>query len=361
MSERRACSIVGADRSTIRYRSRRSDVALPRGRLREPATERRRFGYRRLHVVVPRGPCREPRADPATVPGGRPVGSPSPLSKAGLRNPRADGRRGSAERSLAARLRARSDGVRSAVPGARRHRRRDQAVPRGHPRHVDLGQAGRPRADDARRQVWQAEARRQRRRHRAEGRRSRFTSNAILLWAKQTGVEWHSIASGRPMQNGIFEAFDGRMRDELLDETLFRDLDHARSAVARQVVDYNDHRSHSALGYLTPRAFASTFTATDDRRSWPGLGSRSSVAHPAHRRQLTRGLRPRLDDRRGSQHRFESPTKLPNVRTMLRRQAHASRTRRRHRRRRLWLPLGTRQCDSACLRREAATNPKAPF
>ena len=52
VSERRACSIVGADRSTIRYRSRRSDDAVLRGRLRELATERRRFGYRRLHVLL---------------------------------------------------------------------------------------------------------------------------------------------------------------------------------------------------------------------------------------------------------------------------------------------------------------------
>lgn len=52
VSERRACSIVGADRSTIRYRSRRNDDALLRGRLRELATERRRFGYRRLHVLL---------------------------------------------------------------------------------------------------------------------------------------------------------------------------------------------------------------------------------------------------------------------------------------------------------------------
>jgi putative transposase len=112
-----------------------------------------------------------------------------------------------------------------------------------------------------------------------------FTSNAILLWAKQTGVEWHYIAPGRPMQNGICEAFNGRMRDELLNETLFRDLDHARSAVARWVGDYNDHRPHSALGYLTPRAFASTFTATDGRLRNPDQLRRSTVAHPAHQRQ----------------------------------------------------------------------------
>ena len=113
-----------------------------------------------------------------------------------------------------------------------------------------------------------------------------FTSNAILLWAKQTGVEWHYIAPGRPMRDTASAMRStGECGDELLDETLFRDLDHARSAVARWVVDLNDHRPHSALGHLTPRAFASTFTATDDRLRNPDQLRRSTVAHPAHQRQ----------------------------------------------------------------------------
>jgi len=52
-----------------------------------------------------------------------------------------------------------------------------------------------------------------------------FTSNAILGWAKDHRVEWHYIAPGRPMQNGYIESFNGRMRDELLNESLFIDLD----------------------------------------------------------------------------------------------------------------------------------------
>ena len=86
------------------------------------------------------------------------------------------------------------------------------------------------------------------------------------------------------MRNGICEAFNGR-KDELLNDTLFRDLDHVRSTVARWVVDYNDHRPQSAVGYLTPRAFASTFAATDDRLRNPSQLRRSTVAHPAHPRQ----------------------------------------------------------------------------
>jgi transposase InsO family protein len=81
-----------------------------------------------------------------------------------------------------------------------------------------------------------------------------FTSNAMLAWSEDAGVPWHFIAPGKPMQNGICEAFNSKMRDELLNETLFFGLDHARSAVARWVADYNATRPHSALGYLTPAA-----------------------------------------------------------------------------------------------------------
>jgi putative transposase len=59
-----------------------------------------------------------------------------------------------------------------------------------------------------------------------------FTSNAILAWSKDHRVEWHYIAPGKPMQNGYVESFNGRMRDELLNESLFFGLDHARSAIA---------------------------------------------------------------------------------------------------------------------------------
>jgi putative transposase len=65
-----------------------------------------------------------------------------------------------------------------------------------------------------------------------------FTSNAMLAWTKTADVSWHFTAPGKPMQNGICEAFNGRMRDELLNETIFYDLDHARSVIATWVGGY---------------------------------------------------------------------------------------------------------------------------
>ena len=59
-----------------------------------------------------------------------------------------------------------------------------------------------------------------------------YTSNAILSWADDSKVGWHYIAPGKPQQNGFIESFNGRLRDELLNETLFRSLPHARTALA---------------------------------------------------------------------------------------------------------------------------------
>jgi putative transposase len=60
-----------------------------------------------------------------------------------------------------------------------------------------------------------------------------LTSNAILGWADQTRVGWHYIAPGKPMQNAFIESFNGRLRDEFLNETLFTSLIQARLAAGR--------------------------------------------------------------------------------------------------------------------------------
>jgi putative transposase len=108
-----------------------------------------------------------------------------------------------------------------------------------------------------------------------------YTCNAMPGWCKDNGVDWHFIAPGKPMQNGFVESFDGRMRDELLNETPFFDPDDARTKIAARVADFDTARPHSALGYLTPAAYAANFTATDDRLRNPDQLRRSPVATPA--------------------------------------------------------------------------------
>ena len=108
-----------------------------------------------------------------------------------------------------------------------------------------------------------------------------FTSNAILRWAKEHQVEWHYIAPGKPMQNGYIESFNGRMRDELLNESLFLDLDQARQIIAAWVADYNTTRPHSSLNYRTPAAYADHLAATGHRAALPDGSARCPVAHTA--------------------------------------------------------------------------------
>ena len=81
-----------------------------------------------------------------------------------------------------------------------------------------------------------------------------LTSRAILEWQNETGIAWHYIAPGKPQQNGFVESFNGKLRDECLNEEVFDSLAHARKVLGRWRQDYNHHRPHSSLGGLTPAA-----------------------------------------------------------------------------------------------------------
>src|SRR6516225_7270404 len=83
-----------------------------------------------------------------------------------------------------------------------------------------------------------------------------LTSNAILRWADDHKIAWHYIAPGKPVQNAFAESFIGRLRDELLNETLFRSLAHTRAALEAWRADYNSERPHSRLGWMSPAIYA---------------------------------------------------------------------------------------------------------
>lgn len=83
-----------------------------------------------------------------------------------------------------------------------------------------------------------------------------FTSTAILSWCQRTEVAWHDIAPGKPMQNGFIESFNGRFRDEFLNEVLFATLTDARAQITARKEDYNHQRPHSAVGNIPPVEFA---------------------------------------------------------------------------------------------------------
>ena len=85
---------------------------------------------------------------------------------------------------------------------------------------------------------------------------SEFTSNAILACADDQGVAWEYIQPGKPIQNASAESFNGRLRDELLNETLFRSIRHARLVLEAWRRDSNAFRPHSRLGWLAPEEHA---------------------------------------------------------------------------------------------------------
>jgi len=82
-----------------------------------------------------------------------------------------------------------------------------------------------------------------------------FTSRAMLTWSKPTGVNLHFIDPGRPVQNAFIESFNGKLRDECLNQHWFVSLDEARRIMKLWRMDYNITRPHSSLGYMTPEAF----------------------------------------------------------------------------------------------------------
>jgi putative transposase len=175
VSQRRACTAIVAERSSVRYRSLRPDDGAVRARLRELAAIRRRFGYRRLHILL----CRE-----------------------GVHMNHKRLRRLYAEE----RLQVRRRGGRKRALGTRA----PMTIPQG----------------------------------------------PNQRWSQDSRVEWHYIAPGKPQQNAFVESFNGRLRDGLLNETLFTSLAHVREALATWKDDYNTVRPHSALGNLAPAIYA---------------------------------------------------------------------------------------------------------
>jgi putative transposase len=250
MSERRACRITGCVRMTARYRCRRPDDNDLRLRLRALAHERRRFGYRRLHVLLRREGFkvnhkrlfrlyREERLMVRRRGGRkRAVGTRAPMVVPQGPNDRwsldfasdqfIDGRRlrilvvvDDCTRECLALV------ADTSISGIRVARELDRLL-------VERGKPGTIVSDNG----------------------TELTSNAILRWADDYKIAWHYIAPGKPVQNAFAESFIGRLRDELLNETLFRSLAHARAALEVWRTDYNTARPHSRLGWMSPVIYA---------------------------------------------------------------------------------------------------------
>lgn len=94
---------------------------------------------------------------------------------------------------------------------------------------------------------------------------SEFTSNAVLGWAHREGVDWRYIEPGKPTQNSYIESFNGKIRDECLNENWFETLSEAKALIEIWRKDYNETRPHGSLNGLSPSVFAEEVRKSFDK------------------------------------------------------------------------------------------------
>jgi len=82
-----------------------------------------------------------------------------------------------------------------------------------------------------------------------------FIGKALDAWAYARGIKLAFITPGQPVENAYIESFNGKFRDECLNEHWFTTLDNARKIIEEWRVDYNTERPHSSLEYMTPEEF----------------------------------------------------------------------------------------------------------
>ena len=100
-----------------------------------------------------------------------------------------------------------------------------------------------------------------------------LTSRALDQWAVRNQVQLRFIDPGKPMQNGYVESFNGKFRDECLNQHWFANLEEARAVIEAFRIDYNRARPHSALGYRTPEEFAQRCARIPEIRARLGLSN----------------------------------------------------------------------------------------
>ena len=260
VSQRRACDVIEGARSVVRYRHRRPDDAPLRLRLKELAGERRRFGYRRLHQMLKRE---------GTIVNLKKVRRLYAEERLQVR------KRGGRKRALGSRSpmtipqeanqRWSLDFLSDAFTSSRRFRVLaviDDFTAECLCLVADTSLSGLRVA----RELDAAIANRKRPVMIVSDNGTEFTSMAILKWSQASLVDWHYIAPGKPQQNAFIESFNGKLRDELLNEMAFTSLGEVRAMLAGWRHDYNNNRPHSRLGWLTPSEFANHNAPS---KQWP--------------------------------------------------------------------------------------------
>lgn len=250
LSQRRACRLIGLDRTTARYRPRRSEQTGLREQLRALAHQRPRFGYRRLAVLLRRtshtvnhkrvyrlyrleGLAVRRRSRKRIASTQRPVlDAPAVATQEWSMDFTSDtfanGRHFRTLNIVDIYTReCLALEVDTSLPSARVVRVLERVgAERGFPERI--------RVDNG----------------------PEFASKVLDAWAYEREVQLTFIQPGKPMQNGHVESFNGKFRDECLSQHWFLDLDDARAIIEAWRQDYNLVRPHSALANLSPATFA---------------------------------------------------------------------------------------------------------
>jgi putative transposase len=231
VSQRRACSVLRSRSVERALRIACGRTTELRQAMKAVAAERRRFGYRRVHVMLERqGWHHEPEEAQAALSRGEAAGEQAwrPQARSGDTRPMLVPERPNERWSL--------DFVSDAFTDGRRFR--VLAIVDDFSREclalvADTSLSGLR----VTRELTAVMASRERPTTIVSDNGTEMTSMAVLRWCQETGVDWHYIAPGKPMQNGFVESFNGSFRDELLNETLFSSLAEARK----------DHRMEGGL------------------------------------------------------------------------------------------------------------------
>jgi putative transposase len=252
VSERRACRAAGIPRSTCRYRSQARDQAALRLRLRDLAAARVRYGYRRLHVLLRREGWRvnhkrvyrlyrdeglgirvKRKKKRTCAPRVHPPRAQRPQERWSmdfLSDSLADGRR--------FRVLTLVDNVSRVSPaiGVAFSLTGERVVAILEGLRQTCGLPERLAIDNG----------------------PEFISKALDTWAYQHGVGLEFSRPGKPTDNAFAESFNGRFRDECLDQHWFASLEEARQTIEAWRVDYNTERPHRALGQQAPAAWVAS-------------------------------------------------------------------------------------------------------
>ena len=272
MSERHACGLLDVCRATVRYQAHRREDGSVRQRLLELAALRKRFGYRRLGLLL--------RREGMVVNHKRVYRL---YREEGLSLRRRKRKRLTSEGRGPGELASGPDQVWSLdfisdalAPGRRlklltvvdTYTRESLAI------EVDTSISGERMARVLDRIIAERGAQPE---EIVMDNGPEMTSRALDQWAYEHGVRLRFIAPGKPVQNCFIESFNGRLRDECLNQHWFRNLADARRIVAEWRSDYNRVRPHSALGGLSPEEYRLGITRPEAGWKAPAVLSQNLV------------------------------------------------------------------------------------